>query len=343
MRILVFADNHFSEKSSILVRYGTRYTMRLENQLDSLRWVGEQAVTHKCDCIVGLGDFFDHAQLTDQELTALQEVPWADLPHYFLVGNHESEECDLQYNSTMALQGPNRTIISKPSLVNISDTLELAFLPYVLESNRQPIDDYFDTPAEKLRILFSHNDIQGLQLGPVVSRTGFTISDLEQVCHLCVNGHLHNGQQISNKIVNLGNLTGKDFSEDATNYLHKIMIIDTDLMQVDYFENPYALNFYKFELINTSDLEKLYKLKSNALVAVKCTASLIPTVREICTNQPNIIESRIMVLHDQAEDIMSSIDISSLCVDQCAKFAECCRAKLENSELLEQELAEILK
>jgi hypothetical protein len=37
------------------------------------------------------------------------------------------------------------------------------------------------------------------------------------------------------------------------------------------------------------------------------------------------------------------IDISDLEVDQCIKFAQCCREKLDNTPILEAELAEILK
>lgn len=36
MRILVFTDNHFCERSSIITKYGPKYSIRLENQLESL-------------------------------------------------------------------------------------------------------------------------------------------------------------------------------------------------------------------------------------------------------------------------------------------------------------------
>ena len=36
-------------------------------------------------------------------------------------------------------------------------------------------------------------------------------------------------------------------------------------------------------------------------------------------------------------------DANTLYIDQCAKFAECCRARLDNNDILELELAEILK
>ena len=41
MRIALATDNHFCEKSSIVQKMGTKYTLRLENQLKSIRWDSE--------------------------------------------------------------------------------------------------------------------------------------------------------------------------------------------------------------------------------------------------------------------------------------------------------------
>ena len=341
MRILCFTDNHFCERASIVAKHGDKYTLRLENQLQSINWVEDTAIQKNCDAIICLGDFFDRAQLTDQELTALQDITWSQLPHYFLVGNHESEENDLQYSSTMALRGPNRFVIEQPTLLNFPD-FEAAFLPYVVESNRQPMADYFAPMSSKLRILFSHNDIAGIQMGPVVSKTGFSIEELEGVCDCCFNGHLHNSHKVSNKIFNLGNLTGKDFSEDANIYAHRVLILDTATMQLEFIENPYAFNFYKLELLTEASLTVLNKLRSNAVLSIKCPVTLVAQIRESLMNIPNVIEFRIMAIQE-ASDTSEGEGIESLVVDQYAKFAECCRLKLDNTQLLEEELAEILK
>lgn len=342
MKILCYTDNHFCEKSSIVTRYGTRYTTRLENQLQSLNWAEALATEKACDVIVCLGDFFDHAHLTDQELTALNDISWSNLPHYFLVGNHESEEHDLQFSSTMALVSNNRQVITKPELLKFTD-IELAFLPYVVESDKRPIAEYFPEPGSKIRLLFSHNDILGLQMGPVVSKSGFSVEELESVSDLCLNGHLHNGAAISSRVVNLGNLTGKDFGEDALKYRHGVMIIDTTTMNVEFIENPYAFNFYKFDIDTPADLAKLRTLKANAVLSLKCKDSMVLPVREYLESSEIVIDSRIIVVRDPTDSENTEIDISSLMVDQCAKFAECCRARLDNTEILELELAEILK
>lgn len=36
MKILIYADNHFCETSSIIRSYGDKYTLRLENQIKSI-------------------------------------------------------------------------------------------------------------------------------------------------------------------------------------------------------------------------------------------------------------------------------------------------------------------
>jgi DNA repair exonuclease SbcCD nuclease subunit len=342
MRILVFTDNHFCERSSILTKYGTKYSIRLENQIESINWVEQIAKDKDCKMVICLGDFFDKPQLTDQEITALQDIKWAEnIPHYFLVGNHESEENDLQYSSTKVLESENRVIIDKPFIYDLAD-IELAFLPYVVESNKQSLETYFPKTGMP-RILFSHNDILGLQLGPVVSKIGFSIEEIEANCEFCLNGHLHNGQAISNKVLNLGNLTGKDFGEDATRYQHKIIIIDTDTFAFETIENPYAFNFYKFDILTKNDLKVLNTVKTNAVVSIKCVDKYIEDVREKITQNSNIIDTRIILIKTFEESDSPSVDISDLAVDQCVKFAECCREKLDNTPILEAELAEILK
>lgn len=344
MKILCFTDNHFCEKSSIITKYGAKYTLRLENQLNSLNWVEQVAREKNCTAVICLGDFFDKPHLTDQELTALQDIHWDEsIPHYFIVGNHESEENDLQYSSTKVLEGKNRFIIDKPSLASfVSSDFEVAFLPYVVESNKQPLESYFPK-TDKPRILLSHNDLLGIQMGPVVSKIGFSVEEIEANCTFCLNGHLHNGQPVTSRILNLGNLTGKDFGEDANRYSHKIAIIDTDTFAVEFIDNPYAFNFYKIDINTEADLYKLNKVKTNAVVSVKCADNCIEKARETIAANVNILDSRIILIKTFSQSGTDVVDISDLTVDQCVKFAECCREKIENTPILEAELAEILK
>lgn len=341
MKYLLFTDNHFCERASIISRYGSKYSMRLENQLASLNWLEQLAIKEDCDGVICAGDFFNKAELTDQELTAIRDIEWNGLPHYFLVGNHESEENNLQYSSTKALEGKDRQIIWEPTVIDLGKS-ELAFLPYIPETNRKPLNEVFE-PMRKPRVLISHNDIAGLQYGPVVTKTGFAIPDIESNCSLCVNGHLHNGQEVTKKLINLGNLSGQDFGENADVFTHKVMILDTDTLTYKYIENPYAFNFYKIDILEEADLEKLTKLKQNAVISLKCLDSLVAKTKEIIGNQKNIVESRIIVVRPTFLDGETALDAADLTMDHLSKFYEICKEKIENTEALEQELAEILK
>ena len=343
MKVLIYTDPHFCEKFSIVTKMGDKYTTRLENQIKSINWAEDLAYKKGCQYVICAGDFFDKPNLTQQEITAINEINFAPMcAHFFLVGNHESEENDLHYNSTEILQQDRRSnfIVAEPRLLE-EPGFELAFLPYTTEARRQEVKDYFPAPKAK-RLLISHNDLFGVQMGPAVSTVGFKPEDLASICDLCVNGHLHNGIKINEKVINLGNLTGKDFGEDAFRYKHNVMLVDTDTMTYELIENPYAFNFYKLEINTKADLAVLNKLSNNAVVSIKCRDILVAEVKELIASVPNIIESRVVITRE-ATNGETTEDITDLTVDQYVKFAECCREKLENNTILEEELSEILK
>jgi DNA repair exonuclease SbcCD nuclease subunit len=339
MRILIFGDAHFCKRSSIINKFGTHYPARLENQIQTFTWIKEQAIKNNCDMVIGLGDLFDSSQLSDVEITAAKELPFAELPTYFIVGNHEASSQDLTFNSTKILEAPNRKIISEPFSFFVDNT-EICLLPYVVESERKPLAEYFSTKTGQ-RVILSHNDIKGISYGPVISATGFDIADIEVNCDLYINAHIHNGQQINDKIYNIGNLTGQNFSEDAQKYNHKIMILDTEDLSLTCVENPYAYNFYKLQIDTESDIHCLDQLKSNAVLSIKCEQSLVEAVKQKIAVLDNVVESRI-ILVKKYEETSETVDID-LSVDHLARFVECCKETLEYTPLLEEEISQICK
>lgn len=344
MKILIFADNHFCETYSIIQKHGFKYTKRLENQLKTMAWIKATAEQLSCDMIISLGDFFDKNELTDQEITASKDIEWAQIPTYFIVGNHESEDADLQFNSTKTLEAENRFIISEPTSMLVNNC-ELCFLPYITETNRQAIVNYFNTRSATHRVIFSHNDIKGIQMGPVISRAGFEIEDIENNCDLFINGHLHNGVKITEKVINLGNITGKDFGEDASKYTHNALILDTETLQYELIPNPFAFNFYKIEINSPEDFWKLGQLKENAVVSIKCNDNLLDVLHLELDKYSNLItESRIIAVRDtkQAEKTTPEV-LPVMAVDHLTRFVECCRENIEITDVLEAELAEICK
>ena len=157
MKIGVVGDVHWSKYSSIVRSRGNKYSTRLENCIKSINWAEE--VTKHCDLIVYLGDFFDKSDLSAEELSALNDLIWNDVPHKFLVGNHEMGLNDLSFSSSHTFNlHDNFEVIDEPTYLEQNN---ICFIPYILESDRKPFSKYIEN---KDSIVFSHNDIKGITM-----------------------------------------------------------------------------------------------------------------------------------------------------------------------------------
>lgn len=339
MKILLFTDNHFCEYSSIVRQLGEKYSVRLENQIQSINYVEDFAIKQNCEKVICLGDFFDKPNLSDIEITALKDIKWSNIEHYFIVGNHESSVNGLKYNSTKILEKSNFHIISEVSLIKV-DNRNLVFIPYILESDRKSLKEYLNelNITDNTSIVFSHNDIKDLQMGAFKSEEGFKVKDIEDNCSLFLNGHIHNGGKIASNGYNLGALTGQNFGNDSFKYKYGFFILDTDTLKLEFYENPFALNFYKIDIEKKKDIENLSTLKANSVISIRCIESLLDESKKAIINNVNIIANKIVVLKDVSDSVVS---IESLKVDHISKFASFCKEKIENTEILNQELSKI--
>jgi predicted MPP superfamily phosphohydrolase len=342
MKILLFTDLHMCPRASIINKWGTKYPSRLENCIESVNWLERKAEELGCEYIINLGDFFDRPDLTSETITACKEIKWADIIHYHLVGNHDASNSSLTFNSVNCLADFNHIVITEPAVLPLEDC-DICFMPYITECDRKPLAEYFSNlDLNSQRVFLSHNDISGIQLGPVMSKTGFSLEEIEANCSLFLNGHLHNGQALTEKVINLGNLTGKDFGENALQHSHNIAILDTEDLSVTHIENPYAYNFYKLQIDNESDIVCLDSLKNNAVLSIKCEQSLVELVKQKIGTLNNIVESRLIITKNYIEntEVAEEIDLS---VDHLARFIDYCKATIENTTILEEEIAEVCK
>ncbi len=343
MKILLYTDVHLSTTSSIVRKRGEKYTERLENVIASVSWAEDKALELNCDEVICLGDFFDKPALSDEEITALADIRWNKLPHTFIVGNHESSVNGLRYNSVKSLHTLGFNIISEPTTRKIDNNTEFVFIPYLLEDDREPLEHYVNNP--KHSIIFSHNDIKGIQYGKIESPNGFELSDIEANCKLFLNGHLHNGSFLNkNKtILNLGNLTGQNFSEDASCYNHCVLVLDTDTLELKFIENPYAYNFYKLDITDKTDIDnELLKLKNNAVVSFRCVDRRENDLRESINKYNSINNYKIVIYSDNSvnDELVANELIN---VDHLKQFKDFILDQMGTSKIVQEELYEICK
>ena len=137
-------------------------------------------------------------------------------------------------------------------------------------------------------------------------------------------------------------MTGKDFGEDASRHSHNVAILDTKTLNLTFIENPHAFNFYKIQIDSETDLNLLKNLKANSIVSIKCDSMMVDRTKEQIAVLDNIIESRLIVVKKYEENSETDIDID-LTVDHLARFIECCKANIEDTALLDEEISEVCK
>ena len=354
MKLLLYADPHWSVNSSIVRSRGEKYSTRLENLIQSINWVEDTASKYGCDTVVCLGDFFDTAQLNSEEISALGDIGWHNCRHYFIAGNHEMGRSNHSFSSANIFDlCPNSCAITYPTYLPIYDQRDtrIVCIPYILEKDRKPLVEYLSEMDGTLEvdnlIILSHNDIAGIQMGGFISTSGFSVDDIRENCKLFVNGHLHNGEVVAHGVINLGNLTGQNFSEDGYRYKHQVMIIDTATHIVEFIENPYAFKFYKLDFSTynesrDSEIQRtLETLPGPAVITVKVQPRNEIFIKDLISTMDNIIESRVILDMGSIKVDEDPEALKTLNRDHFSRFSSYVLANVGDSEIIREELINI--
>ena len=340
MKVLIYTDPHWCQHSSIIRSYGKKHSTRLENLINSINWCERLAEKEGCTEIICAGDFFDRTDIVAREATALKDIEWANMPHMMLVGNHEADDQALTFLSLDVFDNPNFKIIRTPwhEFIEGSKTV-ITYIPFLTEEIRKPFKDYLYKDAAK-QIVISHNELKGIQYGPAVSKYGFELEDLESV-DLFINGHIHNGSFLNKRktALNLGNLTGKSFEEDAKTYTHNVIILDTETLEMRFIENPYAFNFYKFDIDVEADINKLNIIKNNAVLSIRCEQSLLPILKQhLVVLKDRIIESRTVAYRTIKATDGEEETTTLATTDHIALFEKFAMEQIEDKVITKEEL-----
>lgn len=351
IRICVYSDVHWCQNSSIVRSKGEQYSTRLENLIMSVNWVEQLAWNTGCECVICCGDFFDAPNLNAMEVSALQEIKWAPMSHVFLMGNHETNLSSLEY-STLDLFKlcPNSCVINSPQQYFIDNTtVEFCFLPYVLERDRKSIQEYFGSKNCN-RVIFSHNDLKDVQYGNFLSTEGFEIPDISNSCNLYFNGHIHHCCTVTDKVINVGNLTGQNFTEDATKYQHCAIVLDTETLEYKFYQNLYALKFYKIDATDCITEEELINKLSvlsvtGAVLTLHINSSMSTFAKQYLNElkQRNELEEYRLIIRYTSEETKLDTAVNVSSVDHLKQFETYVFSELGTSNIIKEELQQIMR
>lgn len=249
MIVGVYADAHFTMSSSIVIG-NTGTTMgRLDRLIKSFEWMYDLFSENSVELIINLGDLTDSPHLRAEEITAISKALSyrKGIPEVHILGNHETVTSDGQINSI--------------SMLNSDPLVNLVINPFQTPGGKflyLPYGSYEEGDLDKYSadILFSHINIKESFINNSFSlRDGISPDYLSRKFSLVINGHIHTGSWVRRNILNIGSISGINFSTGNSSWNHSVGILDTETLDIKLFENPESLRFIKVSADSLGDLK----------------------------------------------------------------------------------------
>jgi DNA repair exonuclease SbcCD nuclease subunit len=318
-KFIFITDNHYCINSSVVTgRKSERYSDRIENQLKSIEWVHSLGYP-----VVHGGDFFNNSIITSEEQSSLNLIKNLIKDWVFLRGNHESSgEFDL-----LGALGDRVIRVPTEAMVGKMKTL---FLPF--NSKEDDIKGHYD-------LIIGHVGLEGIPYGA----KGLDFGVIDKSCDFFLNGHLHNRVELSTNKWNTGSLTAQNFSDNCLEYRKGVVLVDTINRTLEFIENPYAFNFFKF---TWSEYLKKYRDSEVGEAIRRNTSCLSVSCKygeKIKINNSGDFDN-VYYLRVSEESQIERIAISKPPVelDHLSRFRNYFLSKVGESELVLQELSEVL-
>jgi predicted phosphodiesterase len=222
MRALVIGDLHFQNNSE--VDFFTMFIAKIEKLLSK----------GKYDYCILLGDirhkFKNDDRVTQTLVCNLFNVITTHCQLYVLVGNHDMDDSQqfLTENHTLVSfkKWPKITIVDKPIFTKLQN-LPVVFCPYVPKGRFLEALKTVDYKSAK--IIFAHQEMQGCQMGGLVSIDG---DHWSEELPMIISGHIHNKHQVGENIIYTG--TPYDLGWDESEKRYVMDLTYTDSLKIGY-------------------------------------------------------------------------------------------------------------
>ena len=281
MKIVISSDYHLKFSSQFDRLTENNLPSRLEEIIDSVKWVVDLGKKHKATMFIGNGDIFDASErLNTKEGLAIMEMFKYIKSKYsncfFVVGNHD--QISSEYN-ILDLFSPLVRVFSKPSFIDVQDA-RLFFLPYLRDSEDvyKAFKEFETLNCPGKKYVFGHfwdTSVMSVD-AEAVDLTKINTSIYDKI----FLGHYHVPTlDLSNKIIYLGTLLNKRFSETGPK---GCWILDTTTGKLDFYRNPKSPEF--FQVSDNNILNDAENLVSNGYYRVSCDPENVLEVTKLLSN-----------------------------------------------------------
>lgn len=273
MKIMVFGDIHFhnSHRFSNIEPQG--YTTREIEQYNCANTLIKIAKEENIDKVVFLGDAWQAVGDTiSAETQSIMIEFFAQLRRYLpnlavILGNHDLINNDPTINKLNFLKYmPPIEFFSKPEIKN-----EFVYMPYCLNDD-EAIRFLENIPEKQNKIVFSHLELGGINLGNgIFTQKGVPLDLLKQF-KMTLQGHYHSGGSYGHKIQIAGSTQRLSFKDKGISR-NNIIIYNTDTDKIirKSFESPDWLVF------DDDNIENILKIDNNNYVKVDLTSDILLT------------------------------------------------------------------
>jgi predicted phosphodiesterase len=222
VRMLIIGDLHFQNNSEI-----DFFEMFIE-KINKLLQKGSY------DYCILLGDikhkFKNDDRVTQSLVCNLFTVITSHCKLYVLVGNHDMDDSQqyLTENHTLVSfkKWPKVTIVDTPIFVKLG-TVYAAFCPYVPKGRFLEALETIDYKSAS--IIFAHQEMQGCQMGGMVSIDGDCWADDSP---LLISGHIHTKQNVGENVIYVG--TPYDLGWDESEKRYVMDLTFTESFKIKY-------------------------------------------------------------------------------------------------------------
>lgn len=250
--VLLFSDIH--------VHPHKNSNQRLNDCLQALEWVFEEAKSHKVDALLFGGDLLHDRQKIDsltymETFKVLEKYQDEKFQVYLLLGNH-----DLWFgNSTKISSTYPFGALKNFEVIDVTQSRKICndtwhFMPYT----HDPVEELKKLPASEIQssYLLGHLSIDGARLNSAGSIADVSIENDGDMVKIGPNlfkkykhaffGHYHGAQKLAENIEYIGSPLQLSFGE--ANETKHIILLDTKTNQRTYIENTFSpKHFYLTE------------------------------------------------------------------------------------------------